>query len=145
MKDIIRVRFSLKYFRYFYYRRCFPSRNRSSSFPFFQSLSLHSNASKWSFELECLVGSCSKRFDINTIALKQKSFIGESWSHSFISLVVSSIYLLLAEPMVKEEDFCYTVVCFVFCNKTILVYEFHHGYMVFWTSVIPSSLFALSS
>ena len=75
-----------------------PSRSRYLISPFFQISGLCSNTNTGSFDFEFLDTICSNRFGINVITLKQKS-----WSHSCINLVASSIYFLLAEPVVGKR------------------------------------------
>lgn len=119
---------------------------RSSS-PFFRSLSIRSNTGKWSFVLKLVYGFCSKSFGINIIALKQTSFVGESWSHSFINLAVSFIYFYLAEPAGKKrflrQKTILSYIVFIISNEVALP-EYDHAYIVAWCSVIPWSLFVLS-
>ena len=79
--------------------------------------------------------------------MKQISFIGESWSHSFINLLVSSMYFFLAEPAGKRKRFLHqktilSYILFIISNEIGLA-ECDRGYIVAWCSVIPSSLFVL--
>ena len=85
---------------------------------------------------------------IDIIALKQISFIGESWSLSFINLIVSSMYFFIVEPMGKRKWFLrqetiLSYILFIVSNE-IEVLEYDHGNIVAWCSVIPSSLFVHS-
>ena len=97
-----------------------PSRGRSLISPSFQMSSLCSNTNKCSFDFEFLDTFCSKKFGINIIALKQKS-----WSHSCINLVAPSMYFLLAEPVGKRKQFLHqksvlSYILFIISNKIVV-------------------------
>ena len=85
----------------------FPSFSKYNSWnsPLCPSSKRRSNESWLSFNLEFLESFYNNKFSISKVALNENPFNGESWIHSFNSLVVSLIYLFSHETEGKRKRF----------------------------------------